>query len=228
MIRALIFDFDGLIFDTETIDFETWGAIYASHGQVLDHAQWIVGVGTRGAFDAAVELSQRLGGQPSAEELRELFVGRYRTASLAAPLRPGVVALLQQGRDMGLPMVIASSSDRGWVDGWLAHHEISHFFQGFRGREDVAHVKPAPDLYLSASAMLGVPPAECLVFEDSPNGMRAAAAAGMRCVAVPIPVNAGVALPPVALRLGTLADMPLAEILARVDPAEAPAIIGQK
>ncbi|HEU5100154.1 MAG TPA: HAD-IA family hydrolase, partial [Roseiflexaceae bacterium] len=83
----------------------------------------------------------------------------------------------------------------------------------------VRHVKPAPDLFLSAAECLGVTPAACVVFEDSPNGMRAAAAARMRCVAVPIAIMADYELPPVALRLGLLSDLTPDELLARLESA---------
>ena len=86
-----------------------------------------------------------------------------------------------------------------------------------RTADDVALTKPAPDLFLSAASCLGVPPAQCLVFEDSPNGIRAARAAGMRCVAVPGAITGQLALPPADLVIAKLDALPLAEILAAVE-----------
>ncbi|MBC8163108.1 MAG: HAD-IA family hydrolase [Roseiflexaceae bacterium] len=219
MIHALIFDFDGLIFDTETPDYETWSGLYREHGFELAHERWITGVGTHGGFDAGVELAELLDGRAGAAALRSTFSERYRARCHSAPLLPGVADLLAAARATGLPAAVASSSNRAWVEGWLAHHGLREHFVCVRTRDDVARVKPAPDLFLSAAACLGVPADQCLVFEDSPNGMRAAAAAGIRCVAVPIAINADVELPPVALRMRSLAELPLAEIIARVEAA---------
>ena len=83
-------------------------------------------------------------------------------------------------------------------------------------REDVEHVKPAPDLFLLAAARLGVPPAACVVFEDSPNGIRAARAAGMRCVAVPNALTRALTLPGADLVVGSLAEAGLADLLCRL------------
>lgn len=219
MIRALLFDFDGLLFDTETPDFETWADLYREHGLTLDHARWLQGVGTYGAFDACDELVGLLGGAGDRAGLQARFRERYHAHCAQAPLLPGVVALLDAARAVNLPAAVASSSDRAWVEGWLAHHGIRDFFRCIRTRDDVLHVKPAPDLFLSAAACLGVPPAEALVFDDSPNGMRAAAAAGMRCVAVPIALNAAIELPPVTLKLRSLDELSLDALLQRVDAA---------
>lgn len=216
MVRALIFDFDGLIFDTETPDFETWAVLYQHHGFALEHARWLQGVGTYGGFDPAAELVGLLGGKIEAAALRQEFRQRYQETCLNAPLLPGVTTLLGAARETELPCAVASSSDRAWVEGWLDHHGIRDFFTCVRTRDDVERVKPAPDLFLSAAACLGVPAAECLVFEDSPNGMRAAAAAGIRCVAVPIAINGQIELPPVAMRLGSLDELSLNELLTRI------------
>lgn len=220
MIRALIFDFDGLIFDTETPDFQTWAGLYRQHGFALEHARWIQGVGTYGGFDAAAELAVLLDGAIDTAALRREFGQRYREHCLQASLLPGVAALLAAARDAELPCAVASSSDRAWVEDWLAHHKIRDFFACIRTRDDVERVKPAPDLFLGAAACLGFDPAECVVFEDSPNGMRAAAAAGIRCVAVPIAINGEIELPPVALRLRSLDELPLQALLARLADSE--------
>lgn len=217
MIQALIFDFDGLIFDTETPDYETWAGLYREYGFELAHERWITGVGTYGGFNAGVELAALLGGAIEAGTLRARFAERYRAHCERAPLLPGVRELLVAARAAEMPIAVASSSNRTWVEGWLTHHDLAAFFDCVRTRDDVAQVKPAPDLFLSAATCLGILPANCLVFEDSPNGMRAAAAAHIRCVAVPIALNAAVELPPVALRLSSLAELTLEQIIARVE-----------
>jgi beta-phosphoglucomutase-like phosphatase (HAD superfamily) len=113
---------------------------------------------------------------------------------------------------------VASSSDREWVEGWLYQHEIYGEFVCVRTANDVALTKPAPDLFLAAAGCLGAVPEVCLVFEDSPNGILAARAAGMRCVAVPGAITSRLALPPADMLLPSLDALPLADILARLTP----------
>jgi HAD superfamily hydrolase (TIGR01509 family) len=131
-------------------------------------------------------------------------------------LLPGIRGILEQGRSLGLGTGVASSSSRGWVEGWLERHGIRPLIDVVCARGDVACVKPAPDLFLLAAERLGVAPLDCLVFEDSPNGIRAARAAGMRCVAVPNAVTRLVALPEPDLLLRSAGDLPLHEIASRV------------
>jgi putative hydrolase of the HAD superfamily len=151
------------------------------------------------------------------DELRERQQARHLERCEGLAPRPGLIELLEAARQRGLALAVASSSGSGWVEGWLARHDLRAYFGCVRTRDHVRQVKPAPDLFLSAAECLDMAPAECVVFEDSPNGMRAAAAAGMRCVAVPIALLADYELPPVALRLGLLSDMAPDELLARIE-----------
>ena len=130
------------------------------------------------------------------------------------PLLPGVEALLRDAQTLGLRRAVASSSSRAWVDGWLRRHDIRDRIETLVwARDDVRQVKPDPELFLLAASRLGVEPGACVVFEDSPNGMRAALAAGMRCVAVPNALTRPLARPAVDLVLESLAERPLARIL---------------
>ena len=142
--------------------------------------------------------------------------GPYLERCEAQPVLPGVVDLAREARRLGLGTAVASSATRGWVLGWLGKHGIKDLFDSVSGREDVAQVKPAPDLFLLAADLLGVAPASCLVFEDSPNGIRAARAAGMRCVAVPNEVTRLLELGEPDLVLGSAGELPLAEVARRV------------
>jgi len=135
------------------------------------------------------------------------------------PLLPGVEALLRDAKALGLGRGVASSSSCGWVDGWLRRHEIRDLLDVVVARDDVRNVKPDPELFLLAASRLGVAPGACVVFEDSPNGMRAAIAAGMRCVAVPNALTRSLARPEVDLVLGSLAERPLVAILGALAPA---------
>ncbi len=135
------------------------------------------------------------------------------TACDGQPLLPGVEALLRDARALGLGRAVASSSSCGWVEGWLRRHGIRDLIDVVVARDDVRRVKPDPELFLLAASRLGVDPGACMVLEDSPNGMRAALAAGMRCVAVPNALTRSLARPDVDLVLGSLAERPLAAIL---------------
>jgi HAD superfamily hydrolase (TIGR01509 family) len=216
-IRALIFDFDGLILDTETPDYQLLAAQYRDHGVELLVSRWAAGLGTHGAFDPYADLERAIGRAIDREELARDRRSQYLDVVARQPLQAGVLQLLDAAEERAMPRAVASSSERAWVERWTVQHMIRQRFQCMVTRDDVAQVKPAPDLFLAAAACLGVAPAECLVLEDSPNGMRAAHAAGMACVAVPIPAMAGAELPPHTLRLASLADLPLVELLAAVE-----------
>jgi HAD superfamily hydrolase (TIGR01509 family) len=100
-------------------------------------------------------------------------------------LLPGVEAFIKQANDLGLPMAVASSSSAEWVIGHLERFRLRHYFKSVVTSEDVQHVKPEPDLYLLALQNLGLSNVSVLAFEDSPNGIKAAKAAGLHCLAVP-------------------------------------------
>ncbi|GAB4210557.1 MAG: HAD family hydrolase [Roseiflexaceae bacterium] len=215
-IQALIFDCDGLLVDTETPDFRAWEQVYQEHGTTLLPERWMNGLGTFGGFDPHAELEALTGRSLVRDTLWRDVRQRYERILSEQPLLPGVRELLEAAQTAGLRIALASSSERWWVNRILTRYQIGPFFECVRTRDDVAKVKPAPDLFLSAAACLGVAPECCVVLEDSPNGMRAAAAAGMRCVAVPIALLAEAELPPVALRLGSLADITLPALLEQL------------
>jgi HAD superfamily hydrolase (TIGR01509 family) len=215
-LKALIFDFDGMVLDTETPDFTVLAEQYRDHGHELLAERWVAGLGTHGAYEPYADLEELLGRALDRESLTAAHRARFLQICEEQDLRPGVRPLVEAAREQGLPLAVASSATREWVEGWLERHGLRQHFGCVRTRSEVPRVKPAPDLFLSAAECLGVPPESCVVLEDSPNGMRAAAAAGMRCVAVTIDLLAGVELPPHTLRLRTLADLPPHELLGRL------------
>jgi HAD superfamily hydrolase (TIGR01509 family) len=212
-ISAVVLDFDGLVVDTETPIFEAWLAAYRRRGRSIGLDEWQHALGTHGGFDPLAHLDHLLDGSLD----REAVLAEVKTASAAGcegqPLLPGVEALLRDAAALGLGRAVASSSSCGWVEGWLARHGIRGLLDVVVARDDVRRVKPAPELFLLAATRLGVPAGACLVFEDSPNGMRAAIAAGMRCVAVPNALTRPLARPEVDLVLDSLAERPLTAIL---------------
>jgi len=213
-LAGLVFDFDGTMVDTETPTIEVWREIYRRHGQTLAIEDWQHALGTHGGFDPHTHLAGLTGGIYAGD--RQEVSARIRLRCEAEPLRPGVLELLTAARQAGLRTAVASSSSLGWVERWLAHHGIRPLFHRVLGRDLVAQVKPAPDLFLLAALELGLPPAACLAIEDSPNGVVAARRAGMRCLVVPNAVTAGLPFPEADLTLDTLAGVVLADLLERL------------
>ena len=217
MIQAIIFDFDGLILDTETPDYQAWQEVYQAYGLELDIEQWgsIVGGDGASSFEPIDDLDAKVGPID-----REAIRARHRTrdqALIAAqPIMPGVVDYLKAAEARGLRLAIASSSPHSWVDRHLARLGLLDHFDAIVCRDDVERVKPAPDLFLAALAALDLLPDQAIVLEDSPNGVRAARRAGIFCVCVPNPVTRQLPLPETDLVLESLAALPLDELLARV------------
>jgi HAD superfamily hydrolase (TIGR01509 family) len=220
-IAAVVLDFDGLIVDTETPIFEAWLAAYRRRGCTVGLDEWQHALGTHGGFDPLDHLeAQLLALRPGPALDRDLVLAEVKEATARGcdgqPLLPGVEALLREAGALGLGRAVASSSTCGWVNGWLERHAVRGLLDVVVGRDDVRNVKPDPELFLLAASRLGKVPEACVVFEDSPNGMRAALAAGMRCVAVPNALTRSLERPAVDLVLGSLAERPLAAILEAV------------
>ncbi len=218
MIRALFLDFDGLVVDTETADYESWRHVYDAHGVELPRARWVEAIGSDGSsFEPLVQL-RALAGDVDEEHVTRLR--RARREELFGGLRPlpGVVDWMGEARAAGLPIGVVSSSPRSWVREHLERVALHDHVDFLMTRDDVPRVKPHPDLYLRALDHLGVGAAHAIAVEDSPNGLRAARAAGLFCVAVPGPMTRGLAFDDAGLVLGSLAERTLAgviELLAR-------------
>ncbi|TMA35469.1 MAG: HAD family hydrolase [Deltaproteobacteria bacterium] len=217
MIRALVFDLDGLILDTESAVYASWQSAYHSHGVPLPLDLWHLAIGSDETHfePLAYLLERRPGLDVAALQAQRGAVRDQRLAQLAACA--GVPERIAEARARGLRLAVASSSERSWVEHHLDRLGLRAHFSALRCREDVARVKPDPALYRGALEALGVAPEQAVAFEDSPNGVTAAVAAGMRCVAVPGPMTRGLRFDAAHLQLGSLAELPLDEILARVD-----------
>jgi HAD superfamily hydrolase (TIGR01509 family) len=213
-LQALIFDFDGLMLDTETPEVEVWQAIYREHGHELPVDEWAKTIGGYGisVFDAATYLAQLTGLE--AEPLR----ARYRRESdaiiQASPVLPGVLDLLNKGRRRGLGMAVASSSSHAWVDSHLSRLGLTEYFNNILCSDDIApgRTKPNPDLFLLALDRLDVQKEAAVVFEDSPNGVRAAKSAGIFVVAVPNPLTIRLGVDGADLMVNSLAEITLDEL----------------
>jgi HAD superfamily hydrolase (TIGR01509 family) len=222
MIRAIIFDFDGLILDTEEPVFRSWVEVYEEHGEQLPFERWVEIVGsTTIGFHPQRHLEELLG-RPLPQEVLDRRIGRRTEYVQAKALLPGVLQHIEEACTLGLRLGVASSSTTEWVRGHLARLGILDRFHCLRCRDDVANVKPAPDLYLAVLECLAVTAAEAFAIEDSPNGITAAKQAGLRCVAIPNAITAGLDLSRADVVLGSLSEVTLAELLTRVQSQEPP------
>jgi HAD superfamily hydrolase (TIGR01509 family) len=210
----LIFDFDGLILDTESADFQATSELYASYGVELPLELWAKNVGTQdGAFNVYGYLEERSGKALDHGKARNQR--HQRLMELLQPMapRPGVVAYFEEARRQKITLALASSSPQDWVMGHLARLELSEWFHSIRTANDVEKVKPHPELYELTLTFMGVHPEGAMAFEDSPNGITAARAAGVYCVAVPNSVTKHLSLDHANHRIESMAEVGLRELL---------------
>ena len=220
MIQALIFDFDGLILDTETPEFVCWQKLYREQGFELPLEQWgsIVGGAGHSHFDPAEHLSALCQGRLDPSSLRARNSFESHEVVLKQGPMPGVVVYLKESKRLGLKLAIASSSDRLWVHTHARRIGVFDYFDQVITAEDVGfgRTKPNPDLFLTALSGLKVPKEAAIVFEDSPNGVIAARRAGIFVVAVPNTVTSTLTIEGADVILNSLSDLPLSQLLNKV------------
>lgn len=221
LIKALIFDFDGLILDTESPVFDVWQAIYREYGQELDPEIWgqIVGGWGKSEFDPAEHLAVLTREAVDVEKLRTRHQAESDALTLDQFILPGVMDYIEEAHRLGIRLAIASSSPHSWVDVHLDRLGLTDRFDVILCADDVppGRTKPNPDLFLKALSVLDVDAGEAIVLEDSPNGVQAAQTAGIFVVVVPNPITAMLNVNAADLMLNALTDLPLVDLLARLD-----------
>ena len=214
MIQALIFDFDGLILDTEWPDFRSWQETYQAYGCTLSRDEWSRWIGTLGLFDPYARLEKELGRALDRAEVRVQRRARFETLMAGQPILPGVRSTIEAAQQRGLKLGIASSSPRSWVWGYLEPLGLADTFDTVQCSDDVGATKPDPAAYLAALGALEIAPRQAIALEDSPNGVLAAKRAGLYCVAVPNSMTRGLILDHADLQVDSLADLSLDELLS--------------
>jgi HAD superfamily hydrolase (TIGR01509 family) len=185
VFTAAIFDMDGLLLDSERVIMRAWLASAQEAGLALSEPDFLLVVGS-GAEESRARLSGLLGGHDSFQSVRDRVRARLAAESgVVFPLKPGALQLLALLRQRGVPCAVASSTYVDEVRRRLAMVGVLDFFQAVAGGDEVSRSKPDPAIYLLAADRLGVPPAQCLAFEDTDHGATAAHAAGLRVVVVP-------------------------------------------
>jgi HAD superfamily hydrolase (TIGR01509 family) len=181
----VIFDMDGLMFDSERLAREAWRAALAERGYALDDGTYARAIGHT-AQEARAVFVEAFGADLPVAAVEEDKARRLRALlEPAPPLKPGLHALLDTLDELGLPAAVASATAAAEVRHRLTAAALAERFAVVVGGDEVRAGKPAPDLFLRAADVLGVTPAVCVVLEDSEAGIRAAAAAGMVPVMVP-------------------------------------------
>jgi len=219
-VRAFLFDFDGLILDTELASRAGWELLYREHGHELPADLWATLVGpTHAPWDPMTHLEELVGERLERDALNERRFAHEIALIEAEQLRPGIAEYLAATRRHGLKRAIVSSATRHWIDMHLERLEEATGWDAIcTADRDPARAKPAPTLYLEALSALDVGAYEAVAFEDSPNGVLAAKAAGIFCVAVPNEVtrDLGLAEAGADLVLDSLADLPPEDLFSRL------------
>ncbi|MGB2983835.1 MAG: HAD-IA family hydrolase [Candidatus Bipolaricaulia bacterium] len=214
MIRTLIFDFDGLILDTESPMRASWMEIYQETGLLVSQEDWAGILGSSADPPEPYDLLDAHLERPvDRSALRERRLRRELELLSTETTMPGVRELIDAGQRRGLLLGIASSSERAWVIGLLEQHELLKEFDAIVCAEDVAKTKPSPDLYLGALAALDARADQAIAFEDSEHGVAAAKAAGIFCVAVPNSVTRCLEFEAADLVVSSLSERTLQEYL---------------
>ncbi len=214
--KGIIFDFDGVLVDTEWAIYQSWVHLYAREGQEISIATYAPCLGAGYSHWNPADHLEKLTGKsydwdaetPARQAMLEADLERMG-------LMEGAAELFAWCAEQGIPMTVASSSSRRWVAGWLEKLGIYHHFTGVFTRTDGYPVKPDPALFLAAQQCMGHPKADCLIIEDSENGTIAAQNAGIPCVAIPNRMTEACDFSRAAFRFSSLNDLLLSLKSAR-------------
>lgn len=217
-MQAVVFDFDGLIIDSETCEYDSWCEIYQTMGASLPLELWAGLIGRSSAdqpFDVYAYLEEQTGQAVDRDAIRQQRRARFFELFDLQPVLPGVLDYIAEARQLGLKLAVASSGTTTWVKGNLERLQLIDRFDTVCCAEDVTRAKPDPALYQLAVQRLGVAPQQAIALEDSANGVLAAKRAGLFAVAVPNPMTSNLNFDHANLRLNALTDLPLSALLEK-------------
>ena len=219
MIKGIIFDFDGLILDTEGPIFQSWVEMFQDQGTELTLEDWasVIGRSSDEHFDPFKLLEDKTGRVLPRETLLPRRYRREIDLCESQPILPGVVDTIILAKNRRLKLGVASSSKREWVVQHLERLGLLPYFQVIHTADDVKRTKPDPELFDLTLNSLNLKPEEAIVFEDSPNGVTAAKAAGIFVVAIPNPLTKQLPLDHADMVIRSLADTSLDDILRKID-----------
>ncbi|QOR66216.1 HAD family hydrolase [Cytobacillus suaedae] len=215
-IKAVIFDFDGLIVDTESIWYEVYKETVLEYGIDLGLEEFVKVIGT--TDEVLYAYLEKHATKPfTRDDIEKAAHELYKTKIDTLTLRGGVEDYLKEAKKLGLKIGLASSSSHTWVTSYLEKYNILDYFEVIKTKDHVAKVKPDPELYIQALEGLGIAPEEAIAFEDSVNGSTAAIKAGISCVIVPNPVTEQLAFTSYSYRLTSMNEMPLSTLLDKIN-----------
>ncbi|WP_410985045.1 HAD family hydrolase [Bacillus cereus] len=217
MIKAIIFDFDGTILDTETHELSLIRSIYEEYNEEFTLELWKKTVGANADIFCPYKHLESI----TAKKIDHNYLKQkkqkklHRIMQQEKPL-PGVISYLEEAKRLNLKIGLASSSEKEWVINHLQRVDLLSYFECICTSDDVQQAKPDPSLYLKAMNLLNVNPEHSLAIEDSPNGTLAAKRAGMWCMTVPNKATKELEFGKLDINLASLQDLKLIEVLEYV------------
>lgn len=218
MIKAVIFDCDGLLVDTETAWYEAYYEVFQAYGVNLPLHLYAKSIGNSKFedFNPLKYFQECIDTKIDIKSIHTKIRKKHKMLMKDVELRPGVKDYLLRAKSLGLRIGLASSSESVWVEEYLQKYNIREYFDTVKTSDMVINVKPEPDLYLEAIRSLGIKGNEAIAFEDSLIGLEAAKKAGLYCVVVPNKATRGFTFEGYNIIMKSMEDMTLDEVIAKV------------
>lgn len=218
-LAAVIFDFDGVILDTESALYASWNHIFLEYGLSFPLDRWAANVGgyQYDIFDPLTYLEELSGNVVDRDTVNKKRREWYLERVHSLDVMPGIRDAVEIARSRGLRLAVASSSSRAWVSGHLERLELEPHFPVLCCGDEVKNVKPDPALYYLALERLGLNSTQVFVLEDSPKGIAAARAASLYCVAAPNSVTRLSPLDGCNRRIESLASVSFSHLIDEIE-----------